>query len=102
MSGHGETLLTVTPDQQRITCKNKRRKTSDTSIIRKILFKNQSTQGEWQKKYFNWCRKTFPKETPPLFWHKVDYKGHTNYKTHGYDNSPSETDVCVRNLSKEY
>ena len=43
-----------------------------------------------------------PKETTPLFRHTVDYKGDTNDKTHGYNYSPSETDACVRNLSKEH
>ena len=32
LSGHGENLSSVTPDTLRITCKNKRKKTSDTSI----------------------------------------------------------------------
>ena len=45
--------------------------------------------------------KCSPKETPPSFWHKVDYEGDANEKTHGYDDSPSETDGCVRNLAKE-
>ena len=29
---HGESLSSVTPDQKRIPCKNKRKKNSDTSI----------------------------------------------------------------------
>ena len=36
-----------------------------------------------------------------MFRHKVDYEGDTNEKTHGYDDSPSETDGCMRNLSRE-
>ena len=43
-----------------------------------------------------------PKETTPLFQHKADYKGDINQKTHGSDDSPSKTDVCVRNLVKEH
>ena len=35
MSGHRESLSSVTPDQKRIPCKNKRNKTSDTLITRK-------------------------------------------------------------------
>ena len=35
-----------------------------------------------------------------MFWHKVDYKGDTNGNTHGSDDSPNETDVCVRKISK--
>ena len=37
-----------------------------------------------------------------VFWHKVEYGGDTNGKNHGYDNSPSETGGCVRNLDKEH
>ena len=47
-------------------------------------------------------KKCSPKETPPPFWHKVDYKGDTNYKTHGSEDSPSETGGCKKNLVKEY
>ena len=46
--------------------------------------------------------KSIPKETSPSFWHKVDYKGDTNYKTRVSGDSPSETDGCVRNLTKEH
>ena len=35
LSGHGESLSSVTPDQQRIPRKNKIKKISDTLIIRK-------------------------------------------------------------------
>ena len=34
--------------------------------------------------------------------HKVDNEGGTNEKTRGSDDSPSETDGCVRNLAKEH
>ena len=37
-----------------------------------------------------------------MFWNKVDYRGDTNKNTRGYDDSPSETDGCVRNLAKEH
>ena len=42
-----------------------------------------------------------PGKTPPYFWHKVDYKGYTNDRTRGSDDSPSETDDSVRFLDKE-
>ena len=35
LSRHGESLSSVTPDQQRITCNNNKKKTSDTLIMRK-------------------------------------------------------------------
>ena len=41
------------------------------------------------------------KKTPPPFKNKEYYIGDTNKKTCGYDDSPSETDGCVRNLGKE-
>ena len=36
-----------------------------------------------------------------MFWHKLEYKGDNKEKTHGYDDSPSETIGCVINLAKE-
>ena len=44
--------------------------------------------------------KSSPKERTPLFRNKVDYRCSTNEKTRGYDDSPSETDSCVRNLAE--
>ena len=35
LSGHGESLSSVTQDQKRITCNNNKKKTSDTLIMRK-------------------------------------------------------------------
>ena len=48
--GHRESLSSVTPDQQRIPCKNKRNKNSGILIMRNKLFKNQSTQVKGQKR----------------------------------------------------
>ena len=45
--------------------------------------------------------KNSPKETLPKVRHKLDYKGDTNEKTRGSDNSPGKTEGCKRNLSKE-
>ena len=42
------------------------------------------------------------KKAPPKFKHKVDYKGDTNEKTCESDDSPSDTDVCARNLGEEH
>ena len=71
MSVHGESLSSVTTDTLCITCKNKRKKTPDTSIIRKQPIKKP-----------------------------VNYKGDTYEKTHGSDYLPSETDIRVRNMAK--
>ena len=45
-------------------------------------------------------KKNSPKEITEKFWHKIDYKGDTNEKTHGSEDSPSETDYCVINMEK--
>ena len=37
-----------------------------------------------------------------MFRHKVDYEGDTNENTRCSENSPYETDDCVRNLDKEH
>ena len=37
-----------------------------------------------------------------MFCHKVDYGGDTDEKTRGSDDSPIETDGCMRNLAKEH
>ena len=103
MSGHGESLSIVTPDQQRITGNNKRKKTSDTLIMRKEPMKEPVNPRKKVKEYtIPDVEKIGPKETTLLFWHKVDYRGDTNEKTHGYDDSSSKTDGCVRNLAKEH
>ena len=39
---------------------------------------------------------------PPPFRNKVDHEGDTNERSHGYEDSPSETDNCIRNLDKEH
>ena len=101
--GHVETLSSVTPDQQSISRKNKRKKTSDTSIIRKKPIQEPvKTRKRAKEITLTDVEKACHKETPQFFWRKVDYKGDTNEKTHGYDDSPSETDGCVRNLAKEH
>ena len=103
MYGHGESLSRITPDQQLITHKNKRKITPDTSIIRKQHIQEPVNPKKREKEdTITDVEKVFPKEIPPSFWHKVDYKGDTNEKTHGYDDSPCETDDCVRKLEKEH
>ena len=57
MSGHGEILSSVTPDQQNIPRKNKKVKLQTLRLLEKNLFKNQSTQGKVKINYFNRCRK---------------------------------------------
>ena len=80
----------------------KERKLHTLRSLEKTYSRTSKSKEKGKRKYFNRCRKSIPKETPPTFWHKVDHKGDTNEKTHGSDDSPSETDGCVRNLVKEH
>ena len=101
MSEHGEILSSITPDIIPIPCKIKRKKTSDTSIIRKQPIQEPVNPSKRVKEItLTDVEKCSPKEKPPSFWHKVEYRGDNNEKTSGSDDSPSETDGCVRNLAK--
>ena len=101
MPGQGEILSSETPDTLCIPCKNKWKKDPDTSIIRKRPTKEPVHQNKkGKRKYFNWCRKSSPKETHSTFRHKVDYEGDINENTYGSDYSPSETGGCKINLAK--
>ena len=92
-SGKGESLSSVTSDQQLIPCKNARNKTSDTLIMRKDPIQEPVNPSKRAKEdNIPDVEKNSPRETTPLFWHKVDYKGENNEKTRGYEDSPSETD----------
>ena len=45
-------------------------------------------------------KKNILQKTPPPFKNKEDYIGDTNENAHEPNDSPSKTDVCVRNLGK--
>ena len=49
MSGHGEILLSVTQDKQRISWKNKINKTSDTSVTGKESIKEPDNPSKREK-----------------------------------------------------
>ena len=103
MSGQGDSVSSVSPDILRIPCRNKRRKNSDTSIIRKKPIKEPVNPRKRAKENtLTDEEKGSPKEKNPSFCHKVYYKGDTNEKTRGSDDSPGETDGCVRNLDREH
>ena len=103
MSGHEEILSIVTPYQQHSPCRKKIKKTPETLILRKEPIQEPVNPRKRAKEdTITDVEKYSPKETPPLFWHTVDYKGNTNEKTHGSEDLPSETDGCVRNLTKEH
>ena len=100
LSGHGEILSSVTSDQQCITRKNKRNKTSDTLITGKeSIQESVNTSKRAKEVTIPDVEKSSPKETPPTFKNKVDYIVDTIEKTHGSDDSPSETGGCEINLS---
>ena len=101
LSGHGESLSSLTPYKQRIPLNNKRKKTSDTSIKENKLFKNHTTQVKQQKRIVYLMQKNKIK-TPPPFKNKENYIGDTNEKNRRSDDSPSETDDCAINLGEEH
>ena len=97
--GHRESLLSLITDQQHIPLKNKIKKTSDTLItIRKNTQEPVNPGKRAKEDNIPDVKKSSPKERTPLFWNKVDYKGDTNEKYHGSNDSPSETEGCVRKL----
>ena len=49
MSGHVESVSSLTPYQQRIPRKNKRKKTSDTLITRKETIQEPVNTSKWAK-----------------------------------------------------
>ena len=49
-SGHRKSLSSVTPDQKHIPCKNKRKKTSDTLIIKKETIQGPVSPSQGWKK----------------------------------------------------
>ena len=73
MSGQRETLSYVTPEILLIYSKNKRRKNTDTSIIRKQPIKEPINPSKKVKEInLTHVEKGSPKEMPPSFWNKVD------------------------------
>ena len=82
---------------------NKIKKNPDTLIIRKQPIQEPVNPRKRAKENtLTDIEKGSPKEKFPSFWNTVDYEGDTTEKTHYYDDSPSETDACVRNLDKEH
>ena len=92
MSLHGDNLSGIRPDILCIPNKNKRKTIPDTSIIRKQPIQ-EPVNPRKRVKYDtrNYVEKYSPKETPPSFRNKLDYKGDTNENTHDYEDSPSDT-----------
>ena len=73
MYGDGESLSIVTQDSLYITRKNKRKKTPDTSIVRKHPIKEPFNPSKSAKTInLSDVEKGSPKKTPPSFRHKLD------------------------------
>ena len=96
----GESWASVTPYQQFINRKNKRKKTPDISVIIKepigdtvnsIKISKEDTVTIIKKEY---------SLKPPYVWHKVDYEGNNNENNRCSDDSRTETDDSVRKLDK--
>ena len=83
MSGHRESLPSVPLYQQHIPRKNKRRKTLETVIIRKETIQETFNSRKMEKEDSIHDAEKLVKKRTRLFFHKVDYKGDTNEKTHG-------------------
>ena len=73
MYGYGESLSSVAPDSLHIIRKNKRKKTPDTSIVRKHPIKEPFNPSKRAKTInLSDVEKGSPKKTPPSFRHKLD------------------------------
>ena len=102
MSVQGDDLASTSPDNLRITCKNKRKKTPDTSVIRKEPIVVPVNPSKKSKEDTITDVEKYSLKKPPYFRHKVDYEGDTIENNRCYDDSPTETDDFVRNLNKEH
>ena len=75
----GESLVSVTPDQQRIPCKNKINKTPYSSVIRKEPIEDTVNPRKISKEdTVTDLEKDSLHKTPPYFLHKLYYEGDTD------------------------
>ena len=100
MSGPGASVTTESPEKQRITRMNRRKKTLDTLIKGKEIIQELYNPSKREKEDSIPDEEKHNKKTPPPFKNKEDYIGDINEKTRESDDSTSETDGCVRNLGK--
>ena len=79
MSGHVESLSSVTPDFFCIPCRNKIKKTLGTSIIRiKSIKEPVNPRKRAKENTLTGVGKCSSKEISPSFRNKVDYEGDNN------------------------
>ena len=102
MSVHGASITTLLPDRDRISRKNEKKKLSEISITGNKITQEPDNPSK-KEKVDSSIDETKPnlKLTPP-YKNKQDYVGGTNYKTREYNDSPSDTDGCARNLDDEH
>ena len=104
----GESIMTVSPDGDRILRKKKKKKISKISITGNKITQDPDNLSKKAKVGSSIVGKTIPVElTPPTYTNKQDYKGGTDYKTcdsltSETSYSPSNTDSCARNLDEEH
>ena len=103
MSGQGEILASVTLDHICIPRKNKRKKTPDTSVIRReTIGDTVNPRKRGKEDTVTDVEKYSLHKTLPYFWHNVDYECDTDEKNCCFDDSWTETDDFLRNLDKEH
>ena len=101
MSKKGESLEIITPDQQRIPCNNKRKKTLDSSVIRKEpIIDTVNSRKISQEDTVTHVEKGSQHKTPQTFLDKEDYECDTDEKNIFTDDSRTDNDYCVINLNK--
>ena len=100
-SGQVDDLASVTPDNISIPCKNKRKKTPDTSFIRKepIVY-TFNPRKRVKEDAVTDVEKDILLKKHPYFLHKVYYEGDTDENNRFSDDLPTETDYFVINLDK--
>ena len=81
MSGPGASVTSEFPDKQRITCKNKINKDSDTSIRVREIIQELDNPSKRKKGDSIPNEEKHNKKTPPPFKNREYYIGDTNEKT---------------------
>ena len=104
----GASIMTVSPDGDRIPRKEKKKKISEISITRNKITQDADNLSKKSKVGSRIDGTKIPVEpTPPTYTNKQDYKGGLNDKardslTRETSYSPSDTDSCTRNLDEEH
>ena len=97
MSGQGESLASVTPDQQRITIKNNRKKTPSSYVLRKepIGYTVSSRKISQEDTVID-EEKGIQHKTYQTFVYKEYYEGDTNENNRYTDDSRTSNGDCLK------